>query len=186
MKRSLSLFFSFFSTVLIGCCRGHFTTKQFVNFLILNYGHETLICALSVNRINTYKATIHPATFCQCHRYLSANSNPRNGQRRTRTKPVCETERNRGRVIERETDRHIGGRKKRGKSRAPVLERDRPSEKARECVHVRVCVEGYRGRGAGGMELAPAWPTVPWQCPAPSVISRNICSPRCPCHPALE
>ncbi|CAF95018.1 unnamed protein product [Tetraodon nigroviridis] len=27
------------------------------------------------------------------------------------------------------------------------------------------------------MELAQAWPTVPWQRQAPSVISRNICSP---------
>ncbi|KAJ4944455.1 hypothetical protein JOQ06_012999 [Pogonophryne albipinna] len=43
-------------------------------------------------------------------------------------------------------------------------------------LETKLWLPGLR-RGAGGMELAQAWPTVPWQCQAPSVISRNICSP---------
>lgn len=61
------------------------------------------------------------------------NKHPHSGQERKKYHAsVCETER--GRVIERETDTGGGGVEK-GKS-APVLERDRPSEKARECVRV--------------------------------------------------
>lgn len=50
---------------------------------------------------------------------------------------------------DRQTHRGLGWKK--GGSTAPVFKRDRPSEKARECVHV--CVEGYRG----GVQVAWSW-----------------------------
>lgn len=48
---------------------------------------------------------------------------------------------------------HRGWGYKGGRWGGAVFKRDRPSEKARQCVHAGVCVEGYRG----GVQVAWSW-----------------------------
>lgn len=148
----LSLSFFFWKRSL-GCSTGLCVAKQF----ILNGAHETRIFVRTANKIRTTTDTIHPAHFASV-----IDICPQTVIHQTVIITVgrggvvsCQCVRKRKKKSDWETDIRIGGggTKGGGGGGGAVFKRDRPSEKARQCVHAGVCVEGYRG----GVQVAWSW-----------------------------